>query len=89
MYIRATSGPDWQWSNQDGGKGSLGTVLEAEQGWDKKLMRVKWRVTGKAFYYRFGRQGKYDVIAAEVMDRISTVVLYIFRCSLNCLFFFR
>ena len=30
-------GPDWQWSNQDGGDGRLGTVLEVDQGADGKL----------------------------------------------------
>ena len=30
-----------------------------------KLVRVKWD-SGKAFYYRYGRDGGYDIIPAQV-----------------------
>ena len=54
------------WSNQDGGFGRLGTILEIDQGPDDCLVRVKWLGLGRAFYYRWGRDGKFDVIYAYV-----------------------
>eukprot|EP01041_Mallomonas_annulata_P008644 gene8644-17830_t len=61
---RVVRGPDWEWSNQDGGQGRIGTILEIHQGADKKLIRVKWLGLGRASYYRWGRDGKYDVMFA-------------------------
>ena len=51
-------GPDWQWGDQDGGAGKLGTVIEAidPDGW----IEVKWD-EGGSNNYRWGVDGKYDL----------------------------
>eukprot|EP01065_Artemidia_motanka_P026802 TRINITY_DN3203_c0_g1_i1.p1 TRINITY_DN3203_c0_g1~~TRINITY_DN3203_c0_g1_i1.p1 ORF type:complete len:580 (+),score=163.33 TRINITY_DN3203_c0_g1_i1:75-1742(+) len=50
---------DWDWGDQDGGAGGLGTVacVDALDGW----CTVVWDATGQANEYRCGHKGKYDV----------------------------
>ncbi len=56
-------GPDWKWDNQDGGAGSVGTVVGASStaGW----IEVKWGSSSNKNSYRMGADGKYDLKLAE------------------------
>lgn len=64
LGTRVVRGPDWKWENQDGGEGSVGTVVQIGQ--DKKspvtpqLVWVQWDVGNKA-NYRAGVNGKHDL----------------------------
>eukprot|EP01065_Artemidia_motanka_P052875 TRINITY_DN9652_c0_g1_i2.p1 TRINITY_DN9652_c0_g1~~TRINITY_DN9652_c0_g1_i2.p1 ORF type:complete len:421 (+),score=130.69 TRINITY_DN9652_c0_g1_i2:74-1264(+) len=49
---------DWEWGDQDGGDGKLGTIVDVSMdGW----AGVEWDAGGKDGY-RFGAQGKWDVL---------------------------
>ena len=56
--MRVQRGPDWQWSDQDGGMGHQGTVL----------MVKEWKSTPRAAdngtdnTYRYGGENCYDVV---------------------------
>ena len=62
--MRVVRGPDWEWRNQDGGEGSVGTVVQI--GSDTKssitepIVLVQWDCGRKA-NYRAGMDGKYDL----------------------------
>jgi hypothetical protein len=59
---RVRRGPDWQWSDQDGGVGGLGTVLKIdENGW----IKVKWDRTGGTNSYRTAALGGTDLVRAS------------------------
>ncbi|XP_015770068.1 PREDICTED: E3 ubiquitin-protein ligase MIB2-like isoform X3 [Acropora digitifera] len=64
LGVRVVRGPDWEWSNQDGGEGSVGTVVQI--GSDTKsaitepIVLVQWDCGRKATY-RAGMDGKYDL----------------------------
>jgi ankyrin repeat protein len=64
-------GRDWRWSDQDGGPGKEGTVLEIS-GWHSESSRsvavVEWRESSRKRKYRLGHKGKVDLqctVAAE------------------------
>eukprot|EP01064_Diplonema_japonicum_P013315 TRINITY_DN20846_c0_g1_i1.p1 TRINITY_DN20846_c0_g1~~TRINITY_DN20846_c0_g1_i1.p1 ORF type:complete len:662 (+),score=161.99 TRINITY_DN20846_c0_g1_i1:60-2045(+) len=54
----------WQWGNQDGGPGNLGTVAKVDKmlGW----VTVRWDATGRGSTYRWGKDDAWDV--EEVME---------------------
>ena len=56
MGLRVVRGPDWEWEDQDGGEGFVGTVVELEEGG----VIVQWDV-GQRFRYRCGRDNKFDL----------------------------
>ncbi|XP_058121212.1 E3 ubiquitin-protein ligase MIB2 [Anopheles ziemanni] len=60
---RVTRGPDWEWSNQDGGPGKTGRVMEI-RGWDNESCRsvasVAW-ASGSTNVYRLGHKGNVDL----------------------------
>ena len=62
--MRVVRGPDWEWNDQDGGEGSVGTVFQI--GSDTKspitepIVLVQWDYGIKA-NYRAGMDGKYDL----------------------------
>ena len=64
LGVRVVRGPDWEWNDQDGGEGSVGTVVQI--GSDAKLsitepiVLVQWDGGTKA-NYRAGMDGKYDL----------------------------
>ena len=62
---KVVRGPHWNWANQDGGYGKVGTVLSSGPRQDNTLVRVKWAVSG-TYLYRWGRDGKYDVCPIQV-----------------------
>ena len=56
--LRVVRGPDWEWGDQDGGEGYVGTVTGLEKGGG--MVIVQWD-TGQRCRYRCGEQGKYDL----------------------------
>ena len=68
--LRVVRGPNWIWGEQDGGEGSVGTVVHL--GCDGNLpegtVLVCWD-TGRQANYRAGYSGKYDL---RVYDRAQT-----------------
>lgn len=59
-------GPDWIWGNQDGGKGSIGVVLERD---DLKWYKVTWpSEPGNAYEYL---PGKRQIILAPIIKKIE------------------
>jgi hypothetical protein len=73
--MRVRRGPDWKWQDQDGGRGSLGTVTAPDrehQGW----WWVKWD-SGQQNRYRWGVGGAYDleVHTGKPFERLQTGVV--------------
>ena len=64
LGTRVVRGQDWEWGNQDGGEGFVGTVVQV--GRDKKspvteqLVYVQWDCGGK-HNYRAGIEKKHDL----------------------------
>jgi hypothetical protein len=58
---RVMRGPDWQWKDQDGGAGRLGTVVQAPTTPD--WVRVAWD-DGRENAYRWGHEDAHDVMLA-------------------------
>lgn len=60
--MRVVRGPGWEWENQDGGKGSAGTIIDepSGEGW----VSVTWD-KGGTYSYRVGAEGKYDLAMYE------------------------
>ena len=58
LGLRVVRGPDWEWKDQDGGDGYVGTVAGLEDG-DGAVV-VQWD-TGLRCRYRCGEEGKYDL----------------------------
>ena len=56
--IRVVRGPDWEWEDQDGGEGYVGTVAGLEEGGREVV--VQWDA-GQRCRYRCGEQSKYDL----------------------------
>ncbi|XP_071944973.1 E3 ubiquitin-protein ligase MIB2-like [Antedon mediterranea] len=57
---RVVRGPDWQWNNQDGGEGHLGTVVEAKKSSSEGSIWIQWDM-GIRNKYRNGHGGKFDI----------------------------
>ena len=73
--LRVVRGPDWEWGDQDGGEGHVGTVVEVreepasdEQGAALRSVVVQWDC-GERRSYRCGLEGKYDL---RVLDSAPT-----------------
>ena len=58
LGLRVVRGPDWEWENQDGGEGYVGTVAGLEEG--GRAVVVQWD-TGQRCRYRCGERSKYDL----------------------------
>ncbi|XP_023022675.2 E3 ubiquitin-protein ligase mind bomb 2 isoform X1 [Leptinotarsa decemlineata] len=62
--VRIVRGPDWNWENQDGGEGHIGTVCEIGRtgtvGAPDKTVVVQWD-NGSRTNYRVGYEGKFDL----------------------------
>ncbi len=77
--LRVVRGPDWKWGDQDGGEGSVGSVVdlrvEGEAAEDGKTLGqavvVGWD-TGNRSNYRCGVEGKYDL---RILDSGPTGML--------------
>lgn len=60
-------GPDWEWGNQDGGRGKTGRVIDI-RGWDNDCNRSVATVTwssGNTNVYRLGYKGCVDLCYVE------------------------
>ncbi|XP_062603204.1 uncharacterized protein LOC134264974 isoform X1 [Saccostrea cucullata] len=57
-------GPNWQWEDQDGGKGSIGVVYKMKR---NAVVHVRWPNSNKS-NYRFGYDGKFDVKLCDPFD---------------------
>jgi len=57
LGLRVVRGPDWDWEEQDGGKGVVGTVVQGTEGLGAV---VQWDC-GLRGKYRCGLDGKYDL----------------------------
>ncbi len=59
LGLRVIRGRDWQWDDQDGGEGQLGTVVQVFTN-AADIVLVRWDHGTQAFY-RAGRQQAYDL----------------------------
>ena len=68
--LRVVRGPDWQWGDQDGGEGHVGTVVEVGEvsNDNGRPVVVQWDC-GQRCRYRCGVGGKYDL---RVLDSAPT-----------------
>ena len=67
LGLRVVRGPDWEWGDQDGGEGHVGTVVEVGEppvSDGGRAVVVQWDC-GERSRYRCGLEGKYDL---RVMD---------------------
>ena len=62
--MRVQRGPDWQWTDQDGGVGHLGTVMTIKEwkGFPMGGVRVHWDDMTTGNTYRYGGENCYDVV---------------------------
>ena len=62
--LKVVRGPDWKWSDQDGGEGTVGTIVTYGTHGSKSIVNdtvfVQWDTGGHA-NYRVGRDGAYDL----------------------------
>ena len=59
--VRVVRGPDWEWNDQDGGEGHVGTVVDVgKPSNDGYAVVVQWDC-GERCKYRCGLEGKYDL----------------------------
>ena len=60
LGVRVVRGPDWEWGDQDGGEGFVGTVAGLEEGGDQVV--VQWDM-GQRYRLRCGyaAAGKHDL----------------------------
>ncbi|KAF1334195.1 Hect-domain containing peotein, partial [Globisporangium splendens] len=67
---RVMRGPDWKWSNQDGEKGSFGTVerISTWGGVAGSGVTVRWDKTQRVNTYRWGAEDCYDLIIVIEKD---------------------
>ena len=70
LGLRVVRGPDWEWREQDGGEGHVGTVVEVGEisGSRGRAVVVQWDC-GERSKYRCGVDGKYDL---RVLDSAPT-----------------
>jgi hypothetical protein len=65
-------GKDWDWYEQDGGSGNVGTITKKDSdGW----VVVKWSCGGFVARYRIGDQEKYDLYFATTKDALLQVAI--------------
>ena len=58
LGFRVVRGPDWEWGDQDGGEGYVGTVVKVDL--IRKAVVVQWDCR-ESCWYRCGAQDKYDL----------------------------
>ena len=65
--LRVVRGPDWQWGDQDGGEGCLGTITGmGDQGNAVgALPQVLWDYGYRSNNYRCGKEGKHDLVVYD------------------------
>jgi len=80
--LRVVRGDDWQWVDQDGGEGFVGTVIEVggqggSMNHDNTVV-VVWD-TGFRSNYRAGYEGKDDLRVLDNAPAGSSFCLFLFR----------
>ena len=68
--LRVVRGPDWEWGDQDGGEGHVGTVVEVGEPPVRdggRAVIIQWDC-GERSRYRCGVYGKYDL---RILDSAS------------------
>ena len=71
LGLRVVRGPDWEWGDQDGGEGHVGTVVEVgdqDIANQPRSATVQWD-SGERSKYRCGIEEKYDL---RVLDNAPT-----------------
>ena len=66
--LRVVRGPDWEWGDQDGGEGHVGTLVEIGEPLvsdGSRSVVVKWD-SGVRSICRYGVDGKFDL---RVLDK--------------------
>ena len=69
LGLRVVRGPDWEWGDQDGGEGFVGTVAEITEG--GRAVTVQWDM-GQRCRYRCGFDSKFDI---RVLDNAQISML--------------
>eukprot|EP00105_Crassostrea_gigas_P014652 XP_011431391.1 PREDICTED: uncharacterized protein LOC105331057 isoform X3 [Crassostrea gigas] len=62
-----TRGTDWEWDDQDGGAGNIGSVISVHS---TGIVIVRWR-NGFISQYRFGCHGKFDLTICDPFSEES------------------
>ena len=78
---RVVRGPDWEWGDQDGGEGFVGTVAGLEEGGGGVI--VQWDM-GQRCRYRCGKDNKFDLSVldcAQIGIIRASSISYTVRCS--------
>ena len=63
LGLRVVRGPDWEWGDQDGGEGHVGTVVEVgdqDSANQPRSAIIQWD-SGERSRYRCGLEEKYDL----------------------------
>ena len=65
--LRVARGPDWQWGDQDGGEGCLGTItgMGGQGNAEGALPQVLWDYGYRSNNYRCGKEGKHDLVVYD------------------------
>ena len=82
LGTRVVRGPDWEWGNQDGGEGHVGTVVEVGETSSNggRAVVVQWDC-GERCRCRCGLEGKYDL---RGLDNAPTgIILWFLTMTLN------
>ncbi len=65
---RVVRGPDWKWDEQDGGAGSMGTVVASPSA--EVWARVQWD-NGTVNTYRWGHEGAMDLVVVSEGEAVT------------------
>ena len=76
--LRVARGPDWQWGDQDGGEGGLGTVtgMGGQGNAEGTLPQVLWDYGYRSSNYRCGKEGKYDLVVYDSAPTGKPIINY-------------
>ncbi|XP_074607963.1 E3 ubiquitin-protein ligase MIB2-like isoform X1 [Acropora palmata] len=84
LGMRVVRGPDWEWSNEDGGEGSVGTVVQIKSVTKsfitQSIVWVQWD-SGEKEHYRAGVDGKYDL---RILDSSNGGERHLFTSCDGC-----
>ena len=94
--LRVVRGPDWEWGDQDGGEGHVGTVVEVGEPSitdGGRAVVVQWDC-GERCKYRCGLEGKHDlrvldsaptgIKVVKIYLEVKTVYLVEYAPKLSC-----
>ena len=92
VALRVVRGPDWEWGDQDGGEGHVGTVVEVGEpsvSDGGRAVVVQWDC-GERRKYRCGLEGKFDlrVLDSAPAGRICVESIVCFTITLTKMFLY-